>query len=102
MCSSYLNSFTFFFLNAVRIKVLKHHPDKKSRNKTKEPFLPGLNEHEYFTCITKACEVLGNPVKRRAFDSVDPTFDDSVPSTNSTSKEAFFKVFKPVFEQNSR
>ena len=37
------------------------------------------DDDDYFTCITKAAEILSNPVKRRAFDSVDPTFDDSVP-----------------------
>ncbi|KAG2460329.1 DNJC2 protein, partial [Polypterus senegalus] len=48
-----------------------------------------------------ACEILSDPVKRRAFDSVDPTFDNAVPS-KSEGKENFFDVFAPVFERNSR
>lgn len=48
-----------------------------------------------------AYEMLSDPVKRRAFNSVDPTFDNSVPS-KSEAKENFFQVFSPVFERNSR
>nr|XP_057922149.1 dnaJ homolog subfamily C member 2 [Doryrhamphus excisus] len=77
--------------------VLKHHPDK--RKAAGEQILEGDND--YFTCITKAIEVLSDPVKRRAFDSVDPTFDNSVPS-KSEGKENFFQVFASVFERNSR
>ncbi|XP_034019478.1 dnaJ homolog subfamily C member 2 isoform X2 [Thalassophryne amazonica] len=46
-------------------------------------------------------EILSDPVKRRAFDSVDPTFDNTVPS-KSDGKENFFEVFRPVFERNAR
>lgn len=46
-------------------------------------------------------EMLSDPVKRRAFDSVDPTFDNMVPS-KAEGKENFFEVFAPVFERNSR
>ncbi|KAM9845758.1 dnaJ homolog subfamily C member 2 [Aulostomus maculatus] len=77
--------------------VLKHHPDK--RKAAGEQIVEGDND--YFTCITKAIEVLSDPVKRRAFDSVDPTFDNSVPS-KSEGKENFFQVFSSVFERNSR
>ncbi|XP_054655832.1 dnaJ homolog subfamily C member 2 [Dunckerocampus dactyliophorus] len=77
--------------------VLKHHPDK--RKAAGEQILEGDND--YFTCITKAIEALSDPVKRRAFDSVDPTFDNSVPS-KSEGKENFFQVFASVFERNSR
>lgn len=49
-----------------------------------------------------AWETLGNPVKRRSYDSVDPQFNDSVPSVNSNSKENFFEVFRPVFAENAR
>lgn len=45
--------------------------------------------------------MLSDPVKRRAFNSVDPTFDNSVPS-KSEAKDNFFQVFSPVFERNSR
>ncbi|NWT80364.1 DNJC2 protein, partial [Lanius ludovicianus] len=48
-----------------------------------------------------AYEILSDPVKRRAFNSIDPTFDNSVPS-KSEAKENFFEVFSPVFERNAR
>ncbi|OBS71990.1 hypothetical protein A6R68_13434 [Neotoma lepida] len=82
---------------AHKAMVLKHHPDK--RKAAGEPIKEGDND--YFTCITKAYEMLSDPVKRRAFNSVDPTFDNSVPS-KSEAKDNFFQVFSPVFERNSR
>ncbi|XP_064431462.1 dnaJ homolog subfamily C member 2 isoform X2 [Mirounga angustirostris] len=82
---------------AHKAMVLKHHPDK--RKAAGEPIKEGDND--YFTCITKAYEMLSDPVKRRAFNSVDPTFDNSVPS-KSEAKDYFFEVFSPVFERNSR
>lgn len=82
---------------AHRHKVLRHHPDKRKAagEEIKE-------DDDYFSCITKAFEVLGNPVTRRSFDSVDPTFDDSVPDTMKKDKENFIEVFGPVFERNKR
>ncbi|NXR99884.1 DNJC2 protein, partial [Oxylabes madagascariensis] len=77
--------------------VLKHHPDK--RKAAGEQI--GEGDNDYFTCITKAYEILSDPVKRRAFNSIDPTFDNSVPS-KSEAKENFFEVFSPVFERNAR
>ncbi|KAM8883833.1 dnaJ homolog subfamily C member 2 [Synchiropus picturatus] len=77
--------------------VLKHHPDK--RKAAGEQIVEGDND--YFTCITKAIEVLSDPVKRRAFDSVDPTFDNSAPS-KAEGKDNFFDVFSPVFDRNAR
>ena len=60
-------------------------------------------DDDYFTCITKAFETLGNPVRRRAFDSVDPLFDDAVPAVLPREKEAdFLAVFGPVFARNAR
>uniref|UniRef100_A0A8C2B9U1 DnaJ homolog subfamily C member 2 n=1 Tax=Cyprinus carpio TaxID=7962 RepID=A0A8C2B9U1_CYPCA len=82
---------------AHKAMVLKHHPDK--RKAAGEQIVEGDND--YFTCITKAMEMLSDPVKRRAFDSVDPTFDNMVPS-KAEGKENFFEVFAPVFERNSR
>ncbi|XP_073095075.1 dnaJ homolog subfamily C member 2 isoform X2 [Manis javanica] len=82
---------------AHKAMVLKHHPDK--RKAAGEPIKEGDND--YFTCITKAYEMLSDPVKRRAFNSVDPTFNNSVPS-KSEAKDNFFEVFSPVFERNSR
>lgn len=51
--------------------------------------------------VIEAIEILSDPVKRRAFDSVDPTFDNAVPS-KSEGKENFFEVFAPVFDRNAR
>ncbi|XP_040268440.1 dnaJ homolog subfamily C member 2 [Bufo bufo] len=82
---------------AHKAMVLKHHPDK--RKAAGEQIVEGDND--YFTCITKANEILSDPVKRRAFNSIDPTFDNSVPS-KSEGKDNFFEVFSSVFERNSR
>uniref|UniRef100_A0A2C9LJJ1 Uncharacterized protein n=1 Tax=Biomphalaria glabrata TaxID=6526 RepID=A0A2C9LJJ1_BIOGL len=80
---------------AYKLKVLTHHPDKrKARGKVVKD-----GEDDYFTCITKAYEILGNKQKRRSFDSVDPEFEDSIPSS---TKENFFEVFGPAFDRNSR
>ncbi|XP_019365001.1 PREDICTED: dnaJ homolog subfamily C member 2 isoform X1 [Gavialis gangeticus] len=82
---------------AHKAMVLKHHPDK--RKAAGEQI--GEGDNDYFTCITKAYEILSDPVKRRAFNSIDPIFDNSVPS-KSEAKENFFEVFSPVFERNAR
>lgn len=49
-----------------------------------------------------ANDILWNPKKRRSYDSVDPTFDDVVPSVCSASRENFYSTFGPVFAENSR
>ncbi|XP_078409362.1 dnaJ homolog subfamily C member 2 isoform X2 [Cetorhinus maximus] len=77
--------------------VLKHHPDK--RKAAGEQI--GEGDNDYFTCITKANEMLSDPLKRRAFDSVDPTFDNAIPS-KSEAKENFIEVFSSAFERNAR
>ena len=41
-------------------------------------------------------------MKKRAFDSVDPLFDNNVPQVNEDSKENFYRIFKPVFDRNAR
>ncbi|XP_013416847.1 dnaJ homolog subfamily C member 2 [Lingula anatina] len=85
---------------AYKKKVLKHHPDKrKARGENVKE-----GDDDYFTCITRAYEILGNRVKRRSYDSVDPQFDDDVPevSSDNKDKEEFFEVFRPVFEANAR
>ncbi|ESN96960.1 hypothetical protein HELRODRAFT_193411 [Helobdella robusta] len=83
---------------AYKKKVLQHHPDK--RRAAGIPVKQG--EEDYFTCVTRAYEVLGVPSKRRSYDSVDPTFDDHIPPNNNESKQNFFKVFGPVFQRNIR
>ncbi|GIX92918.1 dnaJ homolog subfamily C member 2 [Caerostris darwini] len=83
---------------AFRKKVLVHHPDKRRNAGENVKDL----DRDYFTCITKAYEILGNPTKRQSYDSVDPEFDDDVPPVNNHSKEHFFKIFGPIFEANAR
>lgn len=78
-------------------KVLRHHPDK--RRALGEEIREG---DDYFTCITKASEILSVPAKRRGFDSVDPLFDDDVPELKKSSNQDFFDVFRPYFELNER
>ncbi|CAG2065213.1 unnamed protein product, partial [Timema podura] len=80
---------------AYRIKVLHHHPDK--RKGKGEEIRP---DDDYFTCITKAWEVLGNPRNRRSYDSIDPLFDDSIPT--ASKKSTFFETFGKTFEENAR
>ena len=83
---------------AHRLKVLKHHPDKRraAGEETKD-------DDDYFSCITKAFEILGNPTKRKSFDSVDPTFNDDIPDViKKDSKDDFFALFVSVFERNAR
>ncbi|CAL8242609.1 unnamed protein product [Merluccius merluccius] len=83
--------------SAHKAMVLKHHPDK--RKAAGEQIVEGDND--YFTCITKAIEVLSDPVRRRAFDSVDPTFDNTVPLKGEGAKN-FFQAFSPAFDRNAR
>ncbi|CAB1346221.1 unnamed protein product, partial [Coregonus sp. 'balchen'] len=73
---------------AHKAMVLKHHPDK--RKAAGEQIVEG-----------DAIEILSDPVKRRAFDSVDPTFDNAVPSKGE-GKDNFFEAYAPVFERNAR
>ncbi|KAI6215989.1 DnaJ-like protein subfamily C member 2 [Aphelenchoides besseyi] len=82
---------------AYRQKVLVYHPDKGKATKN------GSRNEEIFACIQKAYEQLGmDEDKRRAYDSVDPKFDDTFPETSAVNTENFFDVLGPVFERNSR
>lgn len=85
---------------AYKRKVLKHHPDKREPGKTLKPRKEG--DDDYFSCITKAYDILGHPTKRRSYDSVDPEFNDDVPSVKDQNKENFYGVFTPAFERNAR
>ncbi|XP_074027476.1 dnaJ homolog subfamily C member 2-like [Leptinotarsa decemlineata] len=81
---------------AYRKKVLKHHPDK--RKALGEEI---KKDDDYFTCITMAYETLGNISKRRAYDSVDPQFDNTIPSVSDIKKD-FYSTFNYYFGLNSR
>lgn len=76
--------------------VLRHHPDKR-QNGGENVYL----DCDYFSCITKAYEILSDPLKRRSYDSVDDIFDDTVPNSTTYNKNHFFEVFPSVFEKNS-
>lgn len=76
-----------FFYFTDRLKVLRHHPDK--RKAQGEEIRP---DDDYFTCITKAWEILGNPRNRRSFDSVDKEFDDSIPTVSEHTRSHFYEV----------
>lgn len=43
----------------------------------------------------------GNPTKRRSYDSVDPLFDDSLPTQSEINKN-FFETFSKYFDLNAR
>ncbi|KAH8246046.1 hypothetical protein KR026_012207 [Drosophila bipectinata] len=79
-----------------RRMVLLHHPDKR-KAKGEEV----IQDDDYFTCITKAYEILGTPKARRSFDSVDPEFDDSLP-TQSDIDSNYFGIFNKYFTLNGR
>ncbi|XP_064488110.1 dnaJ homolog subfamily C member 2-like [Ornithodoros turicata] len=83
---------------AYRRKVLLHHPDKRKTAGEKVQDL----DHDYFSCITKAYEILGVPAKRRSYDSIDPEFDNEIPQLTNGAKQNFYAVFTPVFESNAR
>ncbi|XP_053677479.1 dnaJ homolog subfamily C member 2 [Anopheles nili] len=81
---------------AYRKIVLKHHPDKRKAlgEEVKQ-------DDDYFHCITMAYETLGTLKNRRAFDSIDPEFDDALPSQAEVEKD-FFASLRDVFKRNSR
>ncbi|KAH8877174.1 DnaJ likeubfamily C member 2 [Schistosoma japonicum] len=83
---------------AYRRKILNHHPDKRrSKGESVQD-----EKFDYFSCITIAYEILGNPTKRLAYDSVDPVvIDDSVP-TISEIKSNFFSSLGEFFYRKSR
>ena len=91
-------SFAWSF--SVKKKVLKHHPDKKKGRVDAADKL--VSNEDYFTCITIANDILSNPSRRRAYDSVDPLFNDSIPSVSNPARNNFYEVFGPVFQRNAR
>lgn len=43
---------------------------------------------------------VGNPIKRRSYDSVDPQFDDNLPSASEVKN--FYETFDKYFKLNAR
>lgn len=82
---------------AYRKCVLKHHPDKRSGKGEKIDA-----ESDYFASIVKAYEILGDPTKRKSYDSVDKYFDEDIPEVNKQSKKNFYAVFDSAFKRNAR
>ncbi|XP_014484773.1 PREDICTED: dnaJ homolog subfamily C member 2 [Dinoponera quadriceps] len=81
---------------AYKQKILKHHPDK--RKAMGEEIRP---DDDYFTCITRAWEILGNQAKRRSYDSVDPYFNDNLPEEKDC-RHNFYELLGKAFKENSR
>lgn len=82
---------------AHRKKVLKHHPDKKAAAGQDD------ENDSFFKCISRAHEILTDPVKRRQFDSVDEAADVPPPSKKETQKaSAFYKKWSAVFQSEAR
>ncbi|CAG2119875.1 unnamed protein product, partial [Medioppia subpectinata] len=81
-----------------RLKVLRHHPDKRSSADGQVIDL----DLDYYSCLTKAYEILGDAIKRRSYDSIDETFDDEIPANNAANKADFYRVYGNAFKLNSR
>jgi curved DNA-binding protein CbpA len=81
-----------------QLTVLKVHPDKNKENPEVDD---AANAH--FREVQKAYEVLSDPVQRKGYDS-QFEFDDWIPKGTETlaDEKAFFKMYGPVFEANSR
>lgn len=47
------------------------------------------------------CYPLGVPQKRRSYDSIDPEFDDTLPTTSEIDKK-FYATFQKQFALNAR
>eukprot|EP00924_Labyrinthula_sp_SR-Ha-C_P012113 snap_masked-scaffold_26-processed-gene-4.94-mRNA-1 protein AED:0.08 eAED:0.08 QI:0/-1/0/1/-1/1/1/0/573 len=78
---------------AYQKQLLIHHPDKQAKNKSEE-----------FLLVQKAFDILGDPKKRRGYDSM-LDFDDWIPTGTedlSLSESQFFDIYKPIFESNAR
>uniref|UniRef100_A0A915JN43 J domain-containing protein n=1 Tax=Romanomermis culicivorax TaxID=13658 RepID=A0A915JN43_ROMCU len=89
---------------AYKKKVLNHHPDKRRQKGVDVLISPYCRENTVCLSPLKllAYEFLSNIQKRRSYDSVDPTFDENIPSGTLTYKENFFKLYVPAFERNER
>jgi DnaJ family protein C protein 2 len=68
---------------------LLYHPDKTGRNEDDEVFLK----------VKAAFDTLSDSDKRKAYDSSELTFDDSIPQGGESASD-FYEIYGPVFERN--
>ena len=70
---------------------LLYHPDKTGRSE----------EDVVFLRVKAAFDTLSDSDKRKAYDSSELTFDDSIPPAD-VSPSDFYEIYGPVFERNLR
>lgn len=90
---------------AYRKLILKHHPDKIQPGEEK-------SEENYFPCILRAWEALGESFARKSYDSADPISIqhgmDEVPTqipdtdTNLSQEALFYETFGRATLKNAR
>jgi DnaJ family protein C protein 2 len=68
---------------------LLYHPDKTGRSEDDEVFLK----------VKAAFDTLSDSDKRKAYDSSELTFDDSIPQGGEAASD-FYDIYGPVFERN--
>jgi len=73
---------------AYRKACLKYHPDKSGRGE----------EDAVFLKVKTAFETLST--QKKAYDSTEMPFDDSIPSEKTKSTVDFFELWEPVFQRN--
>jgi len=74
---------------AYRKSCLKYHPDKSGRGE----------EDAVFLKVKAAFETLST--QKKAYDSTEMPFDESIPSDKEIARKDFFKLWEPVFQRNS-
>jgi DnaJ family protein C protein 2 len=73
---------------AYRKSCLKYHPDKSGRGE----------EDAVFLKVKAAFETLST--QKKAYDSTEMPFDESIPSDEEITESDFFQLFQPVFNRN--
>jgi DnaJ family protein C protein 2 len=73
---------------AYRKSCLKYHPDKSGRGE----------EDAVFLKVKTAFETLST--QKKAYDSTEMPFNESIPSDKEVAKKDFFQLWEPVFKRN--
>lgn len=73
---------------AYRKSCLKYHPDKSGRGE----------EDAVFLKVKAAFETLST--QKKAYDSTEMPFDESIPTDNDFEGRDFFQIWEPVFKRN--